>query len=178
MSGKLRTIYHNGRMTHRLGVARRVFFTVIASGSVAVLGSGVATTYLVTGNIGTLWSPVVLTAVLAALAVEHAVVSRYVSSARAFYVHLASGWVGASCYYGMTFAATNRKLVGDLFTWLAVRPSQTGAPGDPVHRRWSSAPSVVSQQRKTIPCVAPSLNSTSRWLVGIETKSSNTVDDW
>ncbi|WP_232534130.1 APC family permease [Plantactinospora sp. KBS50] len=68
-----------------------VFFTVAASAPLTVLGGGITTTFLVTGNKGTPISFVVLAAVLAFFAVGYAAMSRYVSNAGAFYSYLANG---------------------------------------------------------------------------------------
>ena len=96
---------HNGGLARRrLGVIHLVFFTVAASAPLTVLGGGVTTTYLVTGNGGTPLSFIVLAAVLATFAVGYAAMSRYVSNAGAFYSYLANG-LGRSAGVAGSFVA-------------------------------------------------------------------------
>lgn len=97
---------HNGLAKRRLGVVHLVFFTVAASAPLTVLGGGITTTFLVTGNVGTPISFIVLAAVLAIFAVGYAAMSRYVSNAGAFYSYLANGLGRAAGVSGSFIALT------------------------------------------------------------------------
>ncbi|MEV1289804.1 APC family permease [Micromonospora sp. NPDC049679] len=105
MSSSHRTS-HSGLAKRRLGVVHLVFFTVAASAPLTVLGGGITTAFLVTGNIGTPISFIVLAAVLAIFAVGYAAMSRYVSNAGAFYSYLANGMGRAAGVSGSFVALT------------------------------------------------------------------------
>lgn len=80
-----------GLAPRRLGVIHIFFFTVAASAPLTVLAGGVTTTFAVTGVLGVPLSFLLIGLTLTLFAVGYAAMSRYVSSAGAFYTYVAKG---------------------------------------------------------------------------------------
>ncbi|MBF9134779.1 APC family permease [Plantactinospora sp. S1510] len=98
----------------RLGTIHLVFFTVAASAPLTVLGGGVTTMYAVSGNVGAALSYVLLAVILAVFAVGYAAMSRFVSTAGAFYSYIAGGLgrAGGVCGSFIALAAYNAIQIG------------------------------------------------------------------